>query len=375
MLRVSGQGLEFLGFVVLARRLAPSDFGTLSVAFLIARYGGLVGDFGASVRGVRDVAALATPNALRSYQRRRVEVTAAAALIYIGVAVTTSHATVAPLVVTLISRGMNRDWMALGSERGIRAGAPLALQGFLVASVSLVVSSVGTAALALGVAYGASLVVSLVANPMPPSDGHARVPVDGWLLIATLADQITISTDTVLLAALRSTREAGIYAAMYRIPNAWLTLIGLIVIGMVPGTTRQVVRNPLAIRAASMRNLRVGATAALVVLITAPPIVVASGALFGRDYRSGRTALAILLAATAINAVAASLHPIYLALGRDRAQSAIASSAAALNFSANLVLIPAFGMVAAASTTLAAQVLLLLCFGIGVWRASSPAAT
>ena len=375
VLRLLGQGAEFVGFVVLARRLDPSDFGVLSVAFLAARYGGLVGDWGASVRGVRDVAALASPAAVRSLQRRRIEVTLGLAALYIAVVVVAGQPGLAPLAVTLLSRGLSRDWMALGEEKGLRAGGPPALQGLLIAAGSVFVASATSAAVMLALAYACGLAVSLLANPLPPSTGRARLSVDGWLLAAIFADQVTLSTDTILIAALRSTREAGIYAAVYRIPNAWLTVIGLIVVGTVPATTRAITQHPRAIRSASKRNLRIGLVAALLVVVSIPPTVLATSVLFGDAYRSGQTALAILLLAAAVNAVSASLHPVYLALARDRAQAAISCSAAALNVLANLAVIPAFGMVAAASTTLGAQLLLLCAFAVGVSRAIERAPT
>ncbi|MGQ0617090.1 MAG: lipopolysaccharide biosynthesis protein [Acidimicrobiia bacterium] len=373
VLRLLGQGLEFAGFVVLARRLDPSGFGTLSVAFLIARYGGLVGDWGASVRGVRDIAALASPVAVRSLQRRRLIVTTALAVVYAAGAVAAGHGRLAPLVVTLVSRGLNRDWIALGRERGLRAGLPLAVQGLLVLLGSVFVGTVAGAAAVIAPAYAVSLLISLLANRLPEADAGDRTPVDGWLLAAVLADQVTISTDTVLIAALRSTDEAGVYAAVYRIPNAWLTLIGLVVVGVVPATTRAMTDDPAAIGATVRRNLRVSLIAASVVLVTLVPTVWAVPVLFGDSYRSGRTAVAVLLAATAVNAVAAALHPVYLALVRDRSLAAISSGAAALNVVANLAFVPHFGMVAAASATLAAQLLLLISYSVGVTRAAARA--
>ena len=56
LLRAAGQGFEFLGWVILARRLGASTLGVLSIAFLIARYAGLLADWGASIGGPRDVA-------------------------------------------------------------------------------------------------------------------------------------------------------------------------------------------------------------------------------------------------------------------------------------------------------------------------------
>src|SRR3954465_3877893 len=46
-LRGGGQAAEFVGWVILARRLGTEAFGELAVAALACRYAGLVADWGA----------------------------------------------------------------------------------------------------------------------------------------------------------------------------------------------------------------------------------------------------------------------------------------------------------------------------------------
>jgi len=114
--------------------------------------------------------------------------------------------------------------------------------------------------------------------------------------------------------------------------------------------------------------VRVGVRAGILVLVTIPVAVLLVPTIFGGAYRDGRAPLAILLAATAVTAMAAPLHPIYISMGRDRTQAGIHVGAALLNVGGNLLLIPRFGMTAAASTTVAAQVLLLAAFAAGTAR-------
>jgi O-antigen/teichoic acid export membrane protein len=369
VLRVAGQGAEFVGFVVLARRLGAADFGRLSVAFLLCRYAGLVADWGASVRGVRDVAAGDRPEAIHALARRRFLVTLVLGSTYLVVTAGLGRWALAPLVVTIAARGLNRDWLALGRERGARAGLPATVQGLAVMGGALLVHTSRWAAVPIAVGYGAAVVISRLSNPLPHTTSTERVPVDGWLLIAVLADQIVASTDTVLLAVLRSAREAGIYAAVYRIPNAWLTVIGLTVAGMVPATARALKNDPAAVRHLRDRALRIGAFSGAALAATIPVSYFVVPVLFGDAYRPGRVPLMILLAATAVTVAAAPLHPIYISLARDRLQAGISVGAAALNLIANLAVIPLFGMNGAATTTLAAQVFLLVAFWRGVNQA------
>lgn len=374
-MRGSGQALEFLGFLILAHRLGASDFGQLSVAFLLCRYGGLIGDWGASFRGVRDVAAGSEPAVIASLARRRTVVSSALTAFYVLGALSTGQPWLALVGSALLARGLNRDWLALGSGRVARAGVPAVVQGLSLACTAALARSLPEACAVVSGAYVLGLAMSLTLNPKP-SEGMRRgtVPVDGWLLIANLADQVTSSADTLLLASLRSTREAGVYAAIYRIPNAWVNLIGLTALGLLPETSRRLRHGHGDLRAMRRHASRTGFLAGLLVLASIPPSLLIVPSLFGSEYLPGRPALTILLMATAVNAVAAPLHPIYLALGNDRRQASASVVAAMTSFVCNLALVPLFGMVAAASTTLVAEVILLIAYRIGVRSAEGVAA-
>ncbi|MDQ3640229.1 MAG: hypothetical protein M3450_01860, partial [Actinomycetota bacterium] len=237
---------------------------------------------------------------------------------------------------TIASRGLNRDWLALGKGDGLRAGLPNALQGGLLFGGSLLVHSVGGATAVIACAYAAGLAASVVLNPVPRGVPGAQASPDAWLLVAVLAEQVTASTDTVLLAVLRSASEAGIYAAIYRIPNAWMTVIGLLVAGLVPGIAKALGRDPDALTALRTRALRAGLLCAGGVAVTIPVAYALVATVFGPAYLPGRSALVILLVATATMAMAAPLHPIYLSLGRDRRQAVVALVAAGANLLGNL---------------------------------------
>jgi O-antigen/teichoic acid export membrane protein len=220
----------------------------------------------------------------------------------------------------------------------------------------------GTAAAAVAAGYVAGLVVSLAVNgrPDPVDAAGPSVPVDGWMLGSVLADQVSISADTFLLAALRSTAAAGIYAAVYRIPNAWMTLVGLAMLGMIaPISRRMNTASRSEARALQMRSLRLGLAGAGAILVSAIPVFVLVPVVFGHAYTSGRTPLLVLMAATAVMAVGASLHPLYFALARDRDIFTLAVAGALVNLGLNLVAIPLWGMIGAAFVTFVAQVFLL----------------
>lgn len=370
VLRVLGQGAEFGAFVVLARRLGAASFGRLAVAFLICRYAGLVADWGASVRGARDVVLTGDTHGLGGLVRLRTGISLSLTAAYLVTAFATGNGALAPLGVAIASRGMSRDWIALGQHRGHHAGLPAIVQGLTMLAAALAVHSEAGGATAVALGYSAAGLLSIAINRLGDTAGPGSVSLNGWMLVAVLADQVTASTDTVLLAALRDTREAGIYAAMYRIPGAWITVIGLSVVGLVPVTSRALRDRPETLARLRRQSVRVGAIGAAVVVATVPVAWILVPLLFGTAYESGRTALALLLLATGVSAMAAPLHPLYIALERDRALAAISLSAAGLNLVGNLLVIPQWGMEGAAATTLCAQTLLLFV----LWRAIARAA-
>jgi O-antigen/teichoic acid export membrane protein len=373
-LRLGGQALEFVGWIVFARRLGTSGYGTLAVAFLVARYAGLVADWGASFRGARDVAADGRHGSIRRYVRKRAWAATGLALAGASLAIVLGQPGLAPMAVVVLSLGFSRDWIAIGRERGGRAGLPLALQGGLIAGLSWTATSAPTATLVVAFGYGVAGLASVLLNPLGPEPENVGAgTAHTWILAAVLANQITSSTDTVLLSVLRSSSQAGIYAAVYRIPNAWLAALGLMLGSLLPVATsshREDREGHLRLRSRSMQVSGVGA---LVILALIPVSWFLTPLLFGPSYKPGQVPLAILMVATAVITFTAPLHPFAMSAGRDRAYALILVCGAAGNIAANLVIIPRFGMTGAACTTLGAQLIISALLWHLVHRENRPA--
>lgn len=372
LLRLSGQALEFAGWVVLARRLGTSTVGELAVGFLIARYVGLVADWGASFRGARDVAADGRHGSVRHYVRKRTRTSIALAALAVAVAFAVGKPGLAPLAVVVLSLGLSRDWIAMGRERGARAGIPLAAQGALVVAGSLLATTLPAAAVAVAVGYGVAAVVSILLNPLAPEtpteiDGPTT---HGWILAAVLANQITSSTDTVLLSILVSTSAAGIYASIYRLPNAWLAILTLMLGSLLPMATSSHHDDHEGHLRLRNRSLRFSAMGAGLILLATPLTWFLVPVIFGTAYSSGQGPLAILMVATAVITFAAPLHPFALSSGRDRTYALVLVCGALGNIVANLLVIPLLGMNGAALTTLGAQILVAAL----LWRLVSSSA-
>ena len=358
VLRLFGQGLEFFAFVMFARQLGTANFGVLSVAYLICRYAGLVGDWGANIRGTRSVAVAASQSQVHALVRRRERVSIGLALLYSIVVVAIGFTYLAPLAIIILCRGMSRDWMSLGRERNARSAFPSVTQGLILGSCSVAVHGLTGASWSLAVAYAAALTVSILLNRLPRTTSKAKVSVDGWLMLTTLSDQVYATADVLLLAWLAGSSASGIYAAGYRIPNAWNTMLGLSVAAVLPRVIRRLRESPERALQIRRRVLHIGLGMASIVIIAMPVSWVLLPVLFGDAYTAGRDAVLILLLATAVSTSTAYLAPVYFAFSSDRTVGLFTAFTATVNVIGNIALIPVLGMAGAAFSTLVSQILL-----------------
>ncbi len=371
--RLVAQGLEFCGWILLARRLGASGVGVLAVAAIVARMLGLIGDWGASFRGPRDVVVKGRDSeAVVALVRRRQQVTIVLTAAMVLGAIVSGHAAVAPMALAVAARGAGRDWVALGESRRRDAAVPLLVQGALVCAGVLLTSSVFSGACAIAVGHFMGLIVSIRLNPIMSGRSLGRVVVDSWYLLAGIADQVLVSSDTILLALMRTTAEAGVYASVYRLPLAWITVIGLCTTAAVPIVTDGVRSGRILGSVAHQRAdwAALALTAALVPVAIVGLVVV--GPLFGGDFVVGRSALLILFVATAATTASAPYRVLYTAFGSDRRVGLITTIAAFVNFIANIAVIGRWGMEGAAATTLLTQVGMLVFFASWSVKARRP---
>lgn len=347
LLRAAGQGGEAVGLLFAARALGPAMFGSVWAALLIARWGGIVGDWGATMRGPRDVA-LNASGAVRTMIRRRWIVSFGLTGLYItGAGLFTPWAI--PLGLTLLARGANRDWMSLGRGRGLRAGVPSALQGVAVVVGGVIASDRFTFALVLGLAYGAAFLVSLRLNrpPASPVDGEVACSEPSGMLYANVADQVSASADSLLLVALRSTAESGLYAAASRASVALSTLVGLIAAGVVPAVVGHLAsgRPRSQLRRAMFRR---SVPAGILIAFAAPLAGTVTSYVFGRAYGGVGMPAAVLILAVAIAVTFLPLHIEAIALSLDGSYSRCLIAGAVVNVALNVVLQPLWGATGAA---------------------------
>ncbi len=358
-LRVAGQSSEFLGFLILARRLEPTGFGQLSIVFLVCRYAGLVGDWGALTRGSRDVAAADGYGSTSAFIRHRSRVSVAMAVVTAGGLALAGWPELLPTVAVIFGLGLSRDWVALGREQGPRAAIPAAVQGTVLLVVSLTATTPGGGAIAVGLGYAAAAVTSVSLNRVRagPTATPTKAPAP-WILLAVLATQVTSTADTLLLGALRSSADAGIYAAINRLPNAWIALLTALMFGALPITTRALAEDPVAYHQLRRRSTRVSAIMGFSIALASPVVYLLVPVLFGADYIDGQIPAIILTISTGVLTFSLPLHVFAVTTGHDRRYFLLVGAGSVVNIVLNLIVIPRWGTVGAATATLIAQSLI-----------------
>jgi len=330
--RLLAQGLEFAAWVLMARRLGAESVGVLAVAAIASRLLGLVGDWGAAARGPRDVAVAGRNSTLViSFVRRR---EAVSGLLAVGLAVAlvaVGQTAVAPIALAAFARGAGRDWIALGEGRLRHAAVPLLVQGSTICVIVSFADSVGEAAAAIGIGNLLGLAFSLHLNPVKWGGWFGGAAVDGWYLLAGIADQILVSSDTALLFWVRSAEEAGIYNTIYRFPLAWITVIGLCTSAAIPLVARAAEGG----RVDLARLHRRGDILAVCGVIAVVPVAFAgvglSGVFFGEEFSAGRDPLILLFVAAAVTTASAPYRVLFTSFGPDRLAGIITAMAAAGN--------------------------------------------
>jgi O-antigen/teichoic acid export membrane protein len=199
---------------------------------------------------------------------------------------------------------------------------------------------------------------------------------------------ITIAwLDVLLVGALRSTAEAGVYAAVSRISIVGALVLDAVGMAIAPQASSLIARG----RVPEAEAVYSATTAWLIALTWPLYLTLATFAptillVLGKGFGSGQTALVILSVAQAINLATGNVLVLLLMAGKSWMNLVNAFVALAVNIGVNLVLIPRYGMNGAAvawavsiiGANLAALVEVKLLLGIrpfarGYWIAACAA--
>jgi O-antigen/teichoic acid export membrane protein len=178
--------------------------------------------------------------------------------------------------------------------------------------------------------------------------------------LALAINQIYVRADTLIISLSRPYAQVGFYTLAYRILELTLVLGTVFLNTTFPVITRAIVEDPPRARRAIQLSTDVlilaGVPLATGGLVLAPALVHAIG---GQSFSGAVTPLRILLFAGALMWVNGVFG--FALIARERQASALWLNVAGLGFNLvlNLILIPRYGIVAAAAVTLASEVLIL----------------
>jgi O-antigen/teichoic acid export membrane protein len=365
---------RFGAALVLARALDLDEFGILNVGIAVAGVALTATSLGLNDLGARDVAVEPGKAGWLAGRVVAARIAALAAICVPAIVVVAAFfpaaLPVAAMTVALaLAMACSADWILRGFERMGQFGTSLTLGGLTVLGGAIVIGlGSGTAVSALAVFVAGEVVASAycwiragrASRPQVGLTGVRPLLRRSWPLgLSALALYgYYANLDSVIIAATRSTEEAGLYSAAYRV---FLTLNAVSVFtafAFLPILARGIAAGD---DSAAMAALRVGvrlmaAYGALVLGVAE----VAGGplleALFGDRFAGLGTVFVLLCLGMMWYATGYPLGYTLIARDRNRRFLAGATVAAATGLGLDLVLIPLFGATGAASATAAAFV-------------------
>ncbi len=363
----------FLLSLYLARTLGAAQFGEYAVIIAAVSYPLLLVGPGFDLNGSRIIARQPDSgwSVLRVILGPRAVVALAAYVVTLAICALLQLDS--SLIVLIAAQGMTVLLAAASTTlyfQGLRRFGIIALQRGLTALLGLLFTVVlvtrpGDLPAAIWSAVVATACGTLFAwgfvNQRPHSasgdvEGTHTLLRDWWAVTwAYLMILVYFNSDILFLRAFRSASESGIYAAAYRPVLLLLAFPGLFWTALFPtfaaaseGEQRR------ALAHAAIRWLGwVGAVLCGAGILAADWIL---NVLYGPAYAGGDIALQILLGAALIAFVNVGVANPLVAWDRQRDYSWIVTTAALVNLILNIVLIPRYGMTAAACTTVAAEI-------------------
>ena len=363
---------RFVAAVLLARALTLHDYGVFNTGIALAGIAVTGASLGLNDLGARDIGARQDDPAWRSGLAGQVLAArlglvvalSAIAIAVIVVAAPASLGTALLIVAIVLTMSANADWILRGLERMAALGNAILIGGVavLLGSVLLLLTT-GSANGALAVILAGEAVSTAAAWAW--SDSAPRIGVDrealgrllsrSWPLgVSSLAMYTYYANlDTVLLAALRSAREAGLYSAPYRVFLALNAVSIYTAYAFLPALSRAVEAGNEGPAFAQLRRAVRYLLAYTVVLVALAELVGGElmGLLFGDAFSGTGDVFVVLSLALMWFSIGFPIGYSLIARHQNRRFLAGAATGGLLNLALNLVLIPAYGAIGAAAAT------------------------
>ncbi len=391
-------GLAFLGAVIISRALGPTNFGIISTAAAVTAVITGLTDFGIGTGVVRFAARDLETDRSKAIAllvaALKVEIALGALILVSGVLLARPLAMllgggetlVLPLLLAFLagfglSVGAYNNTVLQVYLKFTRLAALITLYGIAKIAAILVLWAGGWlsiesvlivyAILALG-----NLGVGFLLIPceswggwIAPGQRVALIELfhfSKWIMLSFIATSLTSRLDIFMLSHYRGAESVGLYAAAFQLATVFPLIIGAVSTSLLPRASR--LTEPAQLRQFVKRTL---AMSGLVVVIVLPipflsPQLIAL--VFGSRYIAAIPTFQVLfvafLFAILINPVSTTLY----ALDRAWIITLINWVQLALTFSLNMILVPAYGSVGAATTFLLSTILAFLVVGLVIWK-------
>lgn len=356
----AARALHAVALLLLARTAGSQAFGDYGIAASIASYGLLAVQQGFDTVATR--AAARDPALIGGYAAKLCALRLALAAVVCAASLA-GPGLLALFCASYIAAALNTRWAMIVSRRhGAAARAPL-----VGALLFLAICATGNVAWAVAAQAGGELVAALllyrlIPRAQPDWDWTfaKRMFAESWpVTISLVLGNMMFNFDVLYLSMAGRAAEVGLYLACYRC----LTIFGPVMMSfqqtLLPHLSRETDR-----RAVWRRVNRLGALAALalapvsVVLWAIPAVVL--GLLYGSGYLDGAPMLAVLAWALPLQAARGVVRQSLYAFGAQRIDTRNLAMAVSTNIALDLILVPRFGALGCAYSTVASEAVLAI---------------
>jgi len=386
---IGARCLGFFATALLTRRLGPESFGIIGFATAISGYLALAVNGGLNEVGGREVARRpeAAPEIYAGVLKIRIVIGSVAvcllALISVLLPITpTTRVVVVLCGLSFFSLAADPTWVFRAIEHPLAAAPQVIAQMAYLAGVVFLVHDPGDVIRVPLVVFGGELAAAVIVGApllfkgLPKATwafGRSLLRHARFLGAGRVLRTVVITFDVVLLGFLAQPVDLGLYTAAYRFCFLLMAIAVAVNAAYLPLFTRAAAEAPTRFRrevsAALSTSLIIGAPLVTGSIVIARPLL---RLLFGPAFEAGAPAFMLLVAGMGFFFVHSLLANVFLVIHQTRAQAGIYAIAATANVLANVVLIPRYGIVGAATTTLFAEGLtavlgLIILRRLGVW--------
>ena len=375
-------------FLALARGFGPAAYGDFAIATAYLSFPIVIADVGLTAGVLREISARPdrTEPAMRAFLPLSASLSAVIVALLVGIALVMPFADRAKLTIAIGSVGAFLTLMTLSTAPVLQArlemhwavAATVAgrlLTFLLVIAVLLTglgfAAAVGAWVVGIAVSFAIQLAaVARVISIRPTIDlSYWRTLASGSIVLggANALGQINMRMNTVLLGLFRPSAEVGYYAAAHRAVEVAHTTAGTVGITAFPPLARFLETGDPRFGRLIQRAFDVllaSAAPVMIVMVAFPEDILRWTA--GPDFESGAVVLAIFAAFVPFAFINLILSRVLTTFHEDRLLMVAAASAVACTILLTVILVPPYGLEAAALITVGAEIVTFSCLAGGL---------